>query len=416
MKPKVYVMWFRNDLRLRDNLALALAAKLGPVIGLYCWEPRFDGETDFEFPAVGAFRRRFILESVADLRAQLAAEGVPLYFREAEPSDAIDELSEEYDIQAIYAQTEVGPDETAALGKVQQLEIPVRLSDGWTMVHPEDLPYPLKHLPILFTNFQKDIERKMVIRRLKPLPEFLPVPTLLDLGELPELPPERSPFPGGETAGLARIQHYLWDSGRVLTYKATRNEMLDPESGTRFSPYLAHGCISPRHIFHEIQKIEPASESAYWVIYELLWRDFFHLNFRRYGRKMFKIGGIKGSTQFWNQDRELFEKWSTGTLEVPLVDAAMRELRATGYMSNRARQITASYWAKDLQQDWRIGAEWFQSLLVDYDPHSNWGNWQYVAGVGNDARSDRRFNLTIQAEKYDPNGEFVTQWLGKLDQ
>jgi len=410
MKPKVTVFWFRNDLRLRDNPGLALAAKSGPVIALFCWEPRFDGQTPFGYDEVGPFRRRFILESVADLRGQLAALGVPLFFRLVTPADAIDELTEEYDVTAVFAQVEPGREEVEAVRAVEALEIPVRLHEGWTMVHLDDLPYSVNRLPVLFTNFQKDVERKMVIRRLKPVPEFEPVDTLLELGELPEMPPERSAFAGGETAGLARIKHYLWDSGRVLTYKATRNEMLDPESGTRFSPYLAHGCISGRQIFHEIQRIEPASESAYWVIYELLWRDFFHFNFRRWGNKMFRLGGIRGETRHWNQDRDLFDQWSQGKLGVDLVDAAMNELRETGYQSNRARQITASYWAKELGQDWRIGAEWFQSLLVDYDPHSNWGNWQYVAGVGNDARSDRRFNLTIQSEKYDPNGEFVRRW------
>ena len=110
----------------------------------------------------------------------------------------------------------------------------------------------------------------------------------------------------------------------------------------------------------------------------------------------------------------MFEKWARGETGVPFVDASMRELLHTGWMSNRSRQNVASFLVKDLHLDWRMGAEWFESLLLDHDVSSNYGNWNYSAGIGTDPRLDRKFNVVKQALDYDPDGEFVKLWLPEL--
>ena len=125
---------------------------------------------------------------------------------------------------------------------------------------------------------------------------------------------------------------------------------------------------------------------------------------------LFHQSGILGKNYVWKHSQEAVDSWIAGRTAEPFLNANMKELAATGWMSNRGRQNVASYWAKELEQDWRIGAAYFESMLVDYDVHSNWGNWMYNSGVGNDPR-DRKFNVSLQADRYDPAGKYRRLWL-----
>jgi deoxyribodipyrimidine photo-lyase len=193
--------------------------------------------------------------------------------------------------------------------------------------------------------------------------------------------------------------------------------MLGLDYSSKFSPWLANGCISPRYIYEEVKKYEServSNESTYWLVFELIWRDYFRFVAMKFGNKIFFKNGITNKETNWKQNRNIFEKWRLGETGVPLIDANMKELLQTGYMSNRGRQNVASFLVKDLQIDWRWGAAWFESQLTDYDVCSNWGNWLYVAGVGNDPRENRYFNILKQASNYDSKGEYVKHWLPEL--
>ena len=136
---------------------------------------------------------------------------------------------------------------------------------------------------------------------------------------------------------------------------------------------------------------------------------------KKYGNRIFRKGGIQGRDQRQLKDnREYFDLWASGQTGIPFVDANMRELETTGWMSNRGRQNVASFLVRDLKVNWQMGAEYFESQLIDYDPCSNWGNWNYVAGIGSDLREDRYFNILTQARNYDPHGEFVRIWCPEL--
>ncbi|MFN3345543.1 MAG: FAD-binding domain-containing protein, partial [Chloroherpetonaceae bacterium] len=172
-----------------------------------------------------------------------------------------------------------------------------------------------------------------------------------------------------------------------------------------------------RTIYEAVKRYEHeriANDSTYWLIFELIWRDYFRFISLKYGNRMFKKYGIKNQPVGWSQDEAKFQAWAEGKTGVPFIDANMRELSATGFMSNRGRQNVASFLVKDLKVDWRMGAEWFESLLIDYDVASNYGNWNYVAGIGNDPREDRYFNPLRQAAMYDPNGDYVRHWIPEL--
>lgn len=226
-------------------------------------------------------------------------------------------------------------------------------------------------------------------------------------------------FIGGETEALNRLHHYLWKSDAIATYKETRNGMILLDDSSKFSPWLANGCLSPRIIYQELTKYEQErtqNESTYWMFFELLWRDYFKYYVHKFGASVFKLSGIgkkKSRKLLEAEELRRFEIWTEGMTGYPLVDACMRELKQTGWMSNRGRQNAASFLAKTLEVDWRWGAQYFEKYLLDYDVENNWGNWNYVAGVGTDPW-DRIFNVIKQSYDYDANGDYIRIWIPEL--
>jgi deoxyribodipyrimidine photo-lyase len=254
--------------------------------------------------------------------------------------------------------------------------------------------------------------------------------------------PSAHPFQGGESHAQQRLSHLL-TSGCISTYHSTRNGLLGLDFSTKLSAYLSLGCITARQIHASLLSFEDGTnpiwqsvkgygdgenEGTKSIRFELLWRDYMRLCTRKFGPKLFRLGGFKSDDeQKWSKPskpregqtseeiKETIERFLNGTTGMGLIDASLRELFHTGYTSNRARQNVASFLAKHLKIDWRIGAEWYESMLVDYDLSSNWGNWQYLAGVGNDPRGEARiFNPVKQAFDYDPKGEYVKAWVPEL--
>ena len=228
----------------------------------------------------------------------------------------------------------------------------------------------------------------------------------------------RSSFPygtpacdGSEAAALAHLAQYL---ARKLphSYKATRNGLTGLDYSSKFSPWLATGALSPRQIYADLKAFEHdqgANDGTYWLWFELLWRDYFRLLHLQYGAALYRARGLSELPPAPHNPRG-FDHWCRGETGEPLVDAAMRELAATGYLSNRLRQVVASYLIYDLHSDWRAGAAWFESQLVDYDVYSNQANWLYIAGRGTDPRGGRRFNPIKQAQDHDADGSYRRLW------
>ncbi len=430
------LIWFRNDLRLHDHEPLQAALSAGvDVIPVYCFDPRQFGETAFGFPKTGRFRAQFLLESVADLRRSLQQRGSDLVIRWGEPETMIPALASEVNAQAVYWHEEATSEELAVenvlADKLAATGKTVQTYWGATLYHLDDLPFSIQKVPEVFTKFRKQVEKSSSVSKPFGTPKQLPpLPSSISVGDLPTLAQlsvkasahdDRAvlKFQGGETAGLARLQDYIWDADCLKVYKQTRNGMLGANYSSKFSAWLALGCLSPRWIYQAVQAYENErvrNDSTYWLVFELLWRDYFRLICLKHGARVFYPSGLRGLNVEWQQDWPRFEAWCAGQTGYPLVDANMRELAATGFMSNRGRQNVASFLTKNLGINWRMGAEWFESLLVDYDVCSNWGNWNYTAGVGNDARGFRYFNIPKQAKDYDPKGEYVKHWLPELQE
>lgn len=292
------------------------------------------------------------------------------------------------------------------------------------LYHPEDIAMSFNQIPQVFTNFRKKVEKYSKVRSSVGIESQKPntnisnstqIPTLKDLGfkDFKTHANTAFPFKGGETSAIQRLNNYFFETKKLGFYKKTRNGLVGTDFSSKFSPWLANGSISARTIYWQVKKFEKEhykNQSTYWLIFELIWRDYFKYISLKHGNTIFKIGGILNKEYEWKTNQALIKQWIEGETRSTFVNANMVELKKTGWMSNRGRQNVASFFAKDLLLDWRIGAAYFESLLIDYDVHSNYGNWMYVAGVGNDPR-DRKFNVDTQAERYDANGKFQNLWL-----
>ncbi len=423
------VIWFGNDLRIVDNQSLAQAVRGDNTVAVYFFDPRLFEVGPFGFRKTERFRAKFLIETVADLRKNLEALNISLLVFQGCPEDILPNLVEEHNIHQIYKQKEWTYEEVAILNAVKSRlpkEFEIIEHFDQFLFHPEDLPYvSFQNIPNIFTQFRKRCEKEVTVRSCtkldKPLSKVnlveneTEIPSLQDLGfqDFETEPKSAFPFKGGENQALDRLQHYFWDSKKLAYYKKTRNGLVGTDYSSKFSPWLANGSISARSIYWEVKKFErevKKNQDTYWLIFELIWRDYFKYVSLKHGNDIFKLGGILHKTYKWKSEPLHLKSWMDGTTKEPFVNANMKELAQTGWMSNRGRQNVASFWAKELQQDWRIGAAYFESMLIDYDVHSNWGNWMYNSGVGNDPR-DRKFNIKRQAEMYDSKGKFQNLWL-----
>jgi len=474
------ILWFRNDLRLHDNATLTMANTGSALLPVYVFDPRLFGSESgksqlWGFSKTGPVRTRFLIEAVENLRKNLTSLQSELIVRVGKPEDVIPEIARSLQSEnspvTVMASKEAAFEERRVENRLRKNLLgiegpsgPPELKLAWegTMHHLRDLPFnPQIGTPPVFTQYRKIIEVSSSVRpelpsvtQLKPLP-----PVEVDTGRMPTLDSltdevypqedERSvlKFKGGEDAALERIDTWIWKQDLLRKYKETRNGSGTAEFSSKLSPWLALGCISPRRVHANVKKYEEervADENTYWLIFELITRDFFRWMMVKEDTRLFswkgysqranqgqrQRGGSSAGTS-WGAARDLdfakvpasdedmqnLAKWIKGQTGVPFVDAGMRELRATGFMSNRLRQNVASFLIHDLAfPDWRAGAEYFESALIDHEVAANYGNWAYIAGVGSDPRGGRRFNMVLQAQTYDGDAAFTKLWCPELKQ
>ncbi|MCX6171571.1 MAG: DASH family cryptochrome [Flavobacterium sp.] len=424
------IVWFKTDLRLHDNETIIKAiAQSDKIIPVYCFDDTEYVTTEFGFKKTGSFRTHFLLESLIDLDKNLRELGSGLLILKGKSEIEIPNIVQQYKATKVFSKKEVSYEEKQTEEKVREalfkLKCELKTFSTSTLYHAEDLPFSIKDIPDVFTNFRKKTEKDASIRTAFEAPYQIKSPEIpvLNLPTLDELGLEFTPidsraaihFRGGETEAIKRLNHYFFESKCISNYKETRNGMVGADYSSKFSAWLALGCISPRFINDELKKYElqfGANQSTYWMIFELLWRDYFRFMMKKYNAKFFQQAGIqdKGMTINKHNTQEL-QKWIHGETDIDFVDANMIELKHTGFMSNRGRQNVASYLCNDLKLDWRYGAAYFEQQLIDYDVCSNWGNWAYLAGVGNDPRGNRYFNIEKQAADYDKDKKYRDLWL-----
>ena len=402
------LIWFRNDLRLHDNQTLSAAVQEadGAMACVYI----YDGEPS----SVGLYRQKHLAESLLALRSRLRECGAELFCLAGDPKELLPRLCAELKIENLYYARQTAfyerRDETELDQSLGAIGVRVHRFQTYTLVHDEDVDFD-SYQPMGFTKRRSRIEKHWKIR--EPLPEPTHFPPALETNEptwnfdeaLLPVPDERGIYlRGGEKAALERVQDYFWEGDHLQTYRDTRNGLIVRNDSSKFSPYLALGCLSPRFVYQQVRRYERervANGSTLWFLYELLWRDHFHYLAHARGAELFnKVSSVKTKG---------FLYWRDGRTGNAFVDAAMHELQLTGWMSNRMRQVAASFLVHNLGIDWRLGASWYETNLIDYDPCSNWGNWAYIAGTDY-AGQAHVFDVEQQARMYDPQSVYAELW------
>ena len=446
--PATLIYWFRNDLRLDDNPGLLQACqKANNLLLIYCRHSTAWQMTRWKVPRTSLHRQQFLASALADLAMQLKSYDSQLLEVEGKPTELLPALARAIGATTIYCEEIVAPEEQEEVAALRAAGLNVKTVWQSSLLNPTDLPFLLDDLPDVFTSFRTTVERHHV----------LPPSPLARPHKIPALPPTyaalvekwgatndaissgfadagptghqaanpatyqaggRSSFPyflplfsGGASAAAEHLHQYF-DRKLAHTYKLTRNGLTGVDYSTKFSPWLGSGAMSARQAYAALKEFEAAhgaNESTYWIWFELLWRDYFRLLHLKYGPQLYRAQGLTSLPQP-SHDARGFDAWCQARTGESLVDAGMAELSITGYVSNRLRQIVASYLIHDIGCDWRAGAAWFEAQLIDYDVYSNQGNWLYIAGRGTDPRNGRRFNTQKQAHEHDPDGAYRRLW------
>lgn len=420
------LVWFRNNMRVEDNSSLTKAINESDnVIGFINIDPKIFISTKYGFKKTEKYRAKFLLETISDLKSQLEILNISLIITHRDFGQSINEIIDQYGITNIYTQTEWTRDELIEESFIPD-EINLIKDFDQFLFSPNDVRSLYDNIPRGFSNFRKKCEKYLSVNDTLSIPKSLnsdnkisieyPIPSLSDLGfkDFEVHKDSVFRFKGGEKNAKNRIRNYFFETRNVSKYKLTRNGLIGEDYSSKFSPWLANGSVSAKYIFKSLKEYEKEVEkndSTYWLYFELIWRDFFKYVSMQHKDKFFNKDGIYGEDKEWSDDKDVLLNWINGKTNEPFVNANMIELSQTGFMSNRGRQNVSNYLTKELKIDWRIGAEYFESMLIDYDVHSNYGNWLYNAGIGNDSMPFRKFNPKLQSERYDPDKSYEKIWL-----
>jgi deoxyribodipyrimidine photo-lyase len=392
------IVVFTRDLRLHDNPALHQAcARARQVVPLFVVDPAI---------AAPPNRVRFLAESLADLRDNLRERGGDLVIRRGDPAAEVIALAGETGAEAVYLADDVSHYATARRRKLEREcarhRLDLALTPGLTVVPPADLkPAGGGHYRV-FTPYWR-AWRAATWRRHHPVPQAIAMPPIAEVGQIPTSD-GASPglAQGGETVGRQRFAS--WRKRQLVGYGENHDDL---DQTSRLSAYLRFGCVSPLEVAIGTMD-RPGGEE---FCRQLAWRDFFYqvtAAFPDIARKNYRPEAA------WHQDQAALDAWRAGQTGIPIVDAGLRQLAAEGFMHNRARMITASFLTRNLGMDWRHGYAHFAGLLADGDVACNAGNWQWVAGTGNNTRPNRVTNPLRQAQRFDKSGAYVRRYVPEL--
>ncbi len=426
MAGQVTLVWFRRDLRLHDNPALTAACERGTAVPVYIHAPEEEAPW-----APGGAANWWLHHSLEALQRGLSKHRSLLVIRKGDSLKSLKDLIAETGATAVfwnrlYEPTTI-PRDTAIKAALQEMGVEVK-SFASALLHEPTMIRTQAGNPFqVFTPFWRHVMALDDPPEPLPPPRFrnpLSFPSSTPLEGLRLLPKidwaagMRAAWKVGEVGAQEQLERFL--ATAVGDYMETRNRP-DVVGTSRLSPYLHFGEITPRTVWHAVKwkirnaKSEGEKAAAWGYLREVGWREFaHHLLFHFPATTSEPLRKDFGAFP-WKTDAKRTRAWQKGLTGYPIVDAGMRELWATGWMHNRVRMIVASFLVKDLLVDWRAGAEWFWDTLVDADLANNTSGWQWTAGCGADAAPYFRiFNPTSQAEKFDPQGVYIRQWVPEI--
>lgn len=420
---KTGLVWFKNDLRLHDNEALCQAiSKCDQLVFFFSVEPHLYKTIDFKFKKAGINRFKFLEQTLVNLQKKLEDIGGHLIVSSHSAVEELPKLVEAFEISEVYAEDEYAQEELDIKHNiVKQLpEVNFNFYWGKTLYHIDDIPFSIAEIPMTSKAYRIPTSKASRVRPTFKAPEHVvshpgassttfPSYEIYDF-TASEYDAAKLFLKGGEDEALSRLRYYMFESQLLTGYRWSRNQSLGLDYSSKFSPYLALGCLSPRLIYEAVKDYESKvkkNQSTWWLIFELVWRDFFTFKGMKMGNALFSSEGYKHKKINFENDENKFERWQHGTTGIPFIDAHMRQLNETGYMSNRGRVNCASYFVKDLNIDWTWGAAYFESRLIDYDVSANWMNWHMQTF------EIYYTNPVHQSLKYNAN-DYIAKWIPEL--
>lgn len=415
MKKDLAILWFRHDLRLHDNEALLKIADASDfVLPVYVIDSRLVfGELPGELPRMYRTRIQFLLESIRDLRRNLRELGSDLIVRVGKPEEVIYELTEQFGAGGVYCNRERMPHETYVQDTLEErlwaLGQEMHYYKGKMLIYTSDLPFPVRRTPDKYSSFLKETEHFISVRRPMASKErTFPFPNLdLDPGPIPNLSDfgyddsyTNMDFTGGETAGESQLMKNLYEVAN------------QGRAHLQISPWLALGNLSPKRIYYQVESDVDLPESFNRSLKrKLILRDFYRLTGKKEPDTLFAKGGFRHEPDHTGEwEPSLLRKWIAGNTGHEYVDACMKCLSDIGYLNHLQRKAVAHFLIEEMEVHWLLGASYFQSVLLDYDPCSNYGNWQRTAGLSLDLKGRHRLNFKLIEDQMDPDGSFRQRW------
>ncbi|OEE50237.1 deoxyribodipyrimidine photolyase [Enterovibrio norvegicus] len=412
------LIWFRNDLRLGDNPALVtLTRRCEKAIMLFVIDPEWFRPTHFQSKHMGRFREEFLYQSLRSLECELKKRKQRLVVKVGNPLEIIPDICQRHGIDLVTVTDHPGVNEQQHVAYLKRvLPSEVSVSESFTLYLRNQINFTKDSFPKTFTQFRRHVDHQNLLPCIPiSAPESLPsvLDERRDFWGGQEFVYDLTPYHGGEDSGSLQLNQFFWKTQGLKHYKDTRNDLDGWRFSSRLSAWLANGSLSARMVAAELDNYEyrhGSGESTRTIFAELLWRDYYQWMMHVQGARMFAFDGLKQKRPLTRFHSEKFKAWEQGTTEFPIVNACMRQLNQTGWMSHRGRHIAASCLVNELGIDWRFGAAYFEQQLIDFDVSSNYGNWQAVAGVDADPEEHPQFDVNVLASEYDPEGVFVDKW------
>jgi deoxyribodipyrimidine photo-lyase len=412
VKHNIY--WFRNNFRINDNHSLAKCIEESSHISfVVILNPKIQSINKSK-----SAKNKFFTDCVSNLDKKLKKMGHHLHIFFGVPHIIFEHLFSQNKINEIYCEEYASPYETNEINEINSYKVNTLWESS--LISIDQLPFGVDNLPNSFTKFRKEVEKidfkiEIIENEILSKPARL-INSIEDKDQVKEINFRHCgsiDFLNNYSICEDGAQQFIKDyfsSDKASYYKETRNELSGINFSTKFSIWLGQGLISARQIYKalkEYELINGENESTYWIYFELLWRDFFRFLHLRYGKRLYFKFGLKDKLDI---NIENIENIENGETPSKFINSAIRELKQSGFLSNRMRQILASYIIYDMRVDWRWGANFYQTYLVDFDIYSNQGNWIYIAGYGTDPRGGRRFNVEKQKNMYDLDNQYELRW------
>jgi deoxyribodipyrimidine photo-lyase len=414
------IVWFKNDLRLHDNETLCAAIACSKeIIPIFIIDPRWSVYTIHGFRKTGKYRLRLIYENVKALQLKLRALGSELYIIEGMPEKILPELIIRYQAKAVYTKSEFGADEIAIQAKLEKLSKMFQVTYNTLDNYSAFTKNSEKQASGIFEEYALDLKDELPVRRIFATPKQINSPKIKEQNNVAvfeQLIDTQLPFnyKGGEETASETMYQFIWGDNTINNFSSANEQDSNLNNRSMLSAWLSQGVLSAAVLVNEVKQYLikfPESKGAKMFLTDMLWREFYLDMFKIHGKKFFRQGGIFNQKMVCLTDFENLNNWIEGKTGESLVDAGMNQIASTGLMDKKVRAISANYLNRKLMVDWRIGAAYFESQLLDYDVCINYGNWARFVGVGTEVSYNYAADYTEYTNQVDSNGVYRDLWL-----